>query len=91
MEILQISAHDVQYPGTRNERNGMLKLAPWIKTLLGLDMKTGSHIYYKSVNGNTYPGIVIDIKHKIKVKINHYNGDREVWVNKANVELQSDN
>ena len=68
-----------------------MKLAPWIQTLLGIEMKKGSAIYYRDKDGSTFPGVVLDIKTKVKIRINGLNGDREIWAKKSNVELQSDN
>ncbi|MCK5612941.1 hypothetical protein KAR91_64300 [Candidatus Pacearchaeota archaeon] len=54
-------------------------------------MKKGSAIYYRDKDGSTFPGVVLDIKTKVKIRINGLNGDREIWAKKSNVELQSDN
>ena len=54
-------------------------------------MKPGDYIYYRDKDGATFPGTIIDIKNKVKVKINHYDGNKTLWVKRSNVELQSEN
>ncbi len=68
-----------------------MKLAPWIQTLLGIDMKIGDPIYYYNKNGDCLPGEVLKITTRVKIRINDVNGDREIWAKKNHVELQSDN
>ncbi len=52
------------------------------------EMKTGDSIYYYSKEGDTFPGIVIDIKTKVKIKINHFKADKILWVSRSNLTLQ---
>ena len=68
-----------------------MKLAPWIQTLLEIDMKKGSPIYYRDRDGSSFPGVVLDIRKNVKIRINHTNGNRVIWAKRSNVELQSDN
>ena len=68
-----------------------MTLAPWIRTLLEIDMKTGDSIYYRDKNGDTFPSVIIDIKKRVKIMANHLDGDREIWVKRSNIALQSEN
>lgn len=54
------------------------------------DFKAGDSIYYYDSDRSGWPGEVIAIRRRIKVRINHYNGDREIWVKPSKLEHQGD-
>lgn len=52
-------------------------------------MKKGTPIYYRyKKTGDTFPGVVIKTKKMIQVKINHLKGDKIIWANESNIEIQ---
>jgi hypothetical protein len=55
---------------------------------MGDEFFKNAPIYYIDKEGNHWPGKVIDIRIRIKVKINHLQEDKEMWVTPANLELQ---
>lgn len=57
---------------------------------IGVEMREGDYIYYIGKNGDTSPGEIIKFSDKrIKIEINHYTGDNEIWVSHSKIELQT--
>lgn len=50
-------------------------------------MKVGDHIWYWD-GVDHWPGSVLDIKKRVKIRINHINGNKTLWVTPARLELQ---
>jgi hypothetical protein len=50
--------------------------------------RVGDFIYFISREGERFPGRVLAVKKRVKVVINHLEGDRVLWVSSKNLELQ---
>ena len=54
-------------------------------------LKVSDYIIYTDKDGSQYPGKILAIHAvypRVKVFINHYRGDRTVWVKPVNLKLQ---
>lgn len=50
--------------------------------------KKGDPIYYFDNDLSGWPGVVRGIKKRVKVHINHYDGDKTLWVSPGNLQHQ---
>lgn len=55
-----------------------------------MDFKTGDYVYYHGPELDTFPGIVLAVKKRVKIKYNHWEGNRISWVDPSNLELQDE-
>lgn len=54
-----------------------------------MKLKTGDYIYYVSPDGEHFPGRILKFgKNRIKVRINHFDGDKILWAAPSNIEKQ---
>jgi hypothetical protein len=77
-------------PSYTSKKNYIIKILlkaveSWNKRVY---MKTGDYIYYQDQNGDTSPGRILQIRKRIKISINHIDGNREIWVNQSKIKLQ---
>lgn len=52
--------------------------------------KKGSCVYWLNEHGEHIPGLVLEVKRRVKVHLNDLTGDRETWVEPHRLILQSD-
>ena len=50
--------------------------------------KVGDYIYYFDHDNSGWPGVVLAVKRRVKVRINHIGGDKTIWVTRANLQHQ---
>lgn len=56
-------------------------------------MKVGDHIYYQNKLGDTFPGVILEIQSRIKIKINYSDDEpyKIIRVKQSNIKVQSEN
>lgn len=51
----------------------------------------GEYVYYFDNDRSGWPGQVLAVKRRVKVCINHYDGDKTIWVKPEKLEHQCAN
>ena len=62
-------------------------LEPHNHMLGGYMFQVGESVYYYR-DGETFPGVILEIKRRVKIGYNHLSGDLVRWVEKGSIEKQ---